>query len=81
MAQDGFGQLKNIRAAGGERTIFFKISGTMIDTDIFNHTNILKMAELSVEQYSDIFRDLSRTNRNLLNSHPYIEEFRESLNL
>ena len=79
LEQEGFGKLIRIRSNGVERLIFFKISGTMVDTEIRNHTAILKLAEMSLDQYANVFIDMRKTNRSILMKHPYIEEFRDSL--
>ena len=80
LSNNGFGQLKSVQGHAGKRMIFYKISGTMVDPDIANHVNILKSAEMTTEQYTQIFNNASRTNQGLLMQHPYIEEFRDNLN-
>lgn len=65
------------------RLIFYKSPSALIDDEIDNHVQILKMSALSKVEYGQIFGNfayLSQTlNAKCRNEHPHLEEFLNDL--
>ena len=81
LEKEGFGIMRTINQPSCKRVIFFKLAPSMLDMDLRNHINPLKMAELTPEQYESFFKDLTKVNRSILNLDPLLEEFQEELDL
>ena len=79
LEKDGFGLVRTLNHTSGKRIVFYKIVPNMLDTDLKNHSVPLKMADLTTEQYTTIFKDFTKVHRSIINSHPFLEEFYEYL--
>lgn len=69
----GFGALKKIRSSH----IFFKLPGGLIDEEIGQHTDFIKLAGQDVANYSAKFADISKLNDEMIDicrqHHPHAE--------
>lgn len=84
LEHEGFGKYSAASGSGrSKKSVFFKVPGSFVDTELGNHENILKMAGVTVENYTKLFEDLSSTSDVLMticrNEHPNVDEFMDML--